>query len=332
MSRLLPEKFDSIRVEVANSPVEKKSPLSSSMSSSTPAGRRGCFPWDLDKDRYAASSPALSCFSSGSHLEAWAEPSETVFILDWDDTLCPTTALFNDSRLKWEECPPCFSTDPSMLEDVECQDGSSRTLKEALEEHSRAVQDFLRNAAAHGHVVIVTLAMKAWYESSVVNYLPGLSNTLEELGIEVFIARDFEMLDAEITEKVNASKHRSPSLATPRSLKRAAMMRSLQEFYGRGGKYRSWKNIVSIGDSDLEHEAVRDIISQHEQLDSAGKPKKCRCKCLKMVEAPQLRYLTSELQVLQNWLWNVAQFDGNFVLDFDSSDGLLSLETPNGQS
>jgi hypothetical protein len=51
--------------------------------------------------------------TSKSHIDQWDTADETLLFFDWDDTLCPTTYIWEDSRLKWNEVAPCFA-DPSI--------------------------------------------------------------------------------------------------------------------------------------------------------------------------------------------------------------------------
>merc|ERR550532_1561597 len=49
--------------------------------------------------------------TSVSHLEQWHEAHETLIILDWDDTIFPTSFVWQDDRLHWSVPAPCLDVD-----------------------------------------------------------------------------------------------------------------------------------------------------------------------------------------------------------------------------
>jgi len=283
-------------------------------------------------------SSSVTPLTSKSHIDRWREVGETMIIFDWDDTLCPTTWIWEDPRLKWNEVAPCFSN-PSMPA-MPSEEGKSRareatataegsdevvsassresatgrkepTMIELLQNHVRAVIQLLRLAASLGKVTIVTLAQVDWVTTSVRNFMPELAELLEELSIEVVYARQL------LPERSIRRAQEEESDVT-RVLKTKAMSRVIKKFYGTGTKSneRSWKNVLSIGDSAAERWALQDVILGRVQRDSSGAPKECRCKVLKLLSEPSLERLTAEVQVLLSWIPTVVMHDGDIDLDF----------------
>lgn len=104
-------------------------------------------------------SSASSICSSVASIESIADyfsPEETIIIFDWDDTICPTTALHNDSAL--EGCPQALQN---------LVNEARRTLERA------------RQVAAE--VVIVTNATEGWVESSCERWMPSVRPVLDTL-------------------------------------------------------------------------------------------------------------------------------------------------------
>merc|ERR1719148_582014 len=77
---------------------------------------------------------------------------------------------------------------------------------------------------------------------------------------------------------------------------------------------RSWKNIVSIGDSSAERFALQDVVFRRMQRSTA----ECRCKTLLLLPQPSLEQLTKETRMLQQTLASLVHHDGD--IDVDVSD------------
>eukprot|EP00434_Breviolum_minutum_P020012 symbB.v1.2.017654.t1/scaffold1373.1/size231899/19 len=119
---------------------------------------------------------------------------DAVILVDWDDTLCPTSWVFEQIR----RCP-----DNKALAAVEKSSGP------LLDEHSKAVVAFLRAAHACAQVAVVTLATEEFFHQSATTFLENVrvSDLFKELGIEVhFAERPSQMsFPAEIDAKKKAS-------------------------------------------------------------------------------------------------------------------------------
>merc|ERR1719162_565279 len=68
--------------------------------------------------KYMTANSTTSLETSLSHVKSWHLPQETLILFDWDDTLCPTTFIHEDPRLKWFEKAPCFANEAIPLQRV----------------------------------------------------------------------------------------------------------------------------------------------------------------------------------------------------------------------
>jgi len=255
----------------------------------------------------------------------WRLPEETLIVFDWDDTLCPTSFIHEDARLNWNEQAHCFS-DPSVLLSDSSILGTSQmpesldasmTMESALHRHANVARDCLRAAATLGKVVIVTLAKDGWIELSSKNFLPGLHETIVELGVEVVYARNslprWKLRCAALD-----------NLDVLQLMKQAAMSQCIKKFYSaRPGQ--NWKNIISIGDSQVERDALTEICYCRYQLDKRNQEAPCRCKTLKLPEDPDLLQLTAELELVLGWIQPIVLYDGDVDLNFVDTESAIPM-------
>lgn len=269
----------------------------------TPKGKNDCvsakasdaFPWDEVSDASTAEGDAVS-WSSGDSLARISEisgiseashpctvpcgPDEPVVIFDYDDTLLPTSFF---DRL---------GTLPSVgaqLEDAE--------------KHARQVERMLRTARSHGRVAIVTMANRRWLVKSARRYLPGLD--IEALAVELDIPLVF------------ASEHSArfahlPSFDAAVACKSAAIASCLEELEVVEAAVRKPVNVVSVGDSYIEHNALRSVLAtwgEAGRLDVAP-----ALKTVKFLHSPTLTQLSEELRHLEARLGGIVQCTSDFHL------------------
>eukprot|EP00929_Paragymnodinium_shiwhaense_P063483 TRINITY_DN31705_c0_g1_i1.p1 TRINITY_DN31705_c0_g1~~TRINITY_DN31705_c0_g1_i1.p1 ORF type:complete len:717 (+),score=182.69 TRINITY_DN31705_c0_g1_i1:89-2239(+) len=246
---------------------------------------------------------------------AWYMPEETCIFFDWDDTLCPTTFIKADSRLHWSEKAPCFGDEPGMLLDEQQPDGP--TMAEVLNNHVKVAEKVLRSAAELGKVVLVTLGQKGWVETSSENFLPGLLDVIQELCIKVVYAR-------ESLKKWQLRTATFDRLDILRLMKQISMQKELKRHYKRRPN-PSWKNVLSIGDSEVEQEALIEAIFRRIQHDKNGDVATCHCKTVLLPDEPSLVQLTVELEVLNVWLDTLVGYDGHVALDLSSTADTMAL-------
>jgi hypothetical protein len=246
--------------------------------------------FNSEDDACGPDSPKHSIFSR-SHEDSWCDSSETLLILDWDDTLYPTT--FTGSLLIQGK-----QEDP-----------------DEIQAHADAVRALLSAAADAAHVAIVTMAVSEWVQSCMEKHMPGLSACLTELGVDI------------VTARRNSRGCRKECREPSQFLKTQAIAKVVRDFYSGpeleqdgSPKKRSWKNIMSIGDSSAERLALQDVVFRHQQRDRDGVWKECRCKTLTLLNEPTRAQLTQELRVITQWLPTLLHHDGDLDLDYSTGD------------
>jgi len=182
---------------------------------------------------------------------------DAVILVDWDDTLCPTSWVFEQIR----RCP-----DNKALAAVEKSSGP------LLDEHSKAVVAFLRAAHACAQVAVVTLATEEFFHQSATTFLENVrvSDLFKELGIEVHFAE------------------RPSQMSFPAEIdaKKKAMSQCLSKVYA--GRHLTRWNVLSVGDSEIELEALKSLLG--------SKWRSPLCKTVKFDARPTLTQLTGQLK------------------------------------
>lgn len=193
--------------------------------------------------------------------------SETVIFFDWDDTLLPSTFLRKAGlRLGMN------------LDDL------NNGVRTQLREIETSALALLRQARRMGRVYIVTNAEEGWVELSARTFLPGLTRILQE--IPVYSARTaFEKAfpDAPIMWKCYMFNQRLARMWTR----------------------NTFKNIISLGDSIAEREAIQAVTRERQNT---------ICKSVKFAEAPSLPQLNTQLQLIASNLANVVRHPSDLDL------------------
>merc|ERR1712151_1103821 len=112
--------------------------------------------------------------------EKFALKSDTMVILDWDDTLFPTTFIRHDCGLDRKR---------SIRDQVEESPGRDE-LERLLDQLSERVENFLNLGAENAHIVLVTLAKAPWVQMACKNFMPRILDVIEKHKIKVIHARD----------------------------------------------------------------------------------------------------------------------------------------------
>lgn len=223
----------------------------------------------------------LSCKSTkstGSSAEFF-QANQTIIILDWDDTLCPSTACMRHHGLSVLGDPP--------------EGEVARGLRDLAVE----AQALLECAAELAEkVVIVTNAEEGWIDLACKAWLPDLQASLEKADV------------------VSARSNWEPrGIASPAGWKARAFEDAIDRFYSRY-QDQSWKNIISIGDAPHEREALGRVV----RWAPGGGGKRCRSKSVKFVLRPSIEQLTRELQMLRESLREIVSHDDDLDLHFSA--------------
>lgn len=268
-----------------------------------------------------------SITSTGSQAE-YFRPEQTIILFDWDDTLCPSNWI-RENRPALSFFKPCPADEKYQ-----------RPLRE-LQKHVEAT---LKLAMKMGKVIIVTNAMEPWVETSCRNFLPALMPIVSQ--VQVIYARSvFDTMTCEAAKKqargsspgralpglyaangMNKLSGSSQRMAAapvdemaPQRWKEIAFEQEITGFYSRYA-HQSWKNIISIGDSIFERDAVRRVV-----INRPTANRKCRTKTAKLLDEPEIDELVAQVRVIHDALGLMVQYDGNLDIEIDEEDLKLDL-------
>eukprot|EP00747_Dinoflagellata_sp_TGD_P089887 gnl/TRDRNA2_/TRDRNA2_164488_c0_seq1.p1 gnl/TRDRNA2_/TRDRNA2_164488_c0~~gnl/TRDRNA2_/TRDRNA2_164488_c0_seq1.p1 ORF type:complete len:326 (-),score=50.87 gnl/TRDRNA2_/TRDRNA2_164488_c0_seq1:24-1001(-) len=269
-----------------------------------------------------------SMVSTGSQSE-YNRPDQTIILFDWDDTLCPSTWI-RDNR-------PTLSFFKPAPDDEKYQ----KPLRE-LQTQVHAVLDL---ALKMGKVIIVTNAMEPWVETSCRHFLPDLMPLVAQIPV-IYARSIFDMNTCEGAKAKGAGRGTAlPGMYTstglnkltssnginsrlaqqqndemaPQRWKELAFKQEITGFYSRYSN-QSWKNVISIGDSIFERDAVRRVVMARPNV-----KKTCRTKTAKLLDEPEIDELIAQVRVIHDALGLMVQFDGNLDLEIDPEDLQLDL-------
>lgn len=212
-----------------------------------------------------------------------SKTKETIIFLDWDDTLFPTSSVIRESN-------GSFNIREDQLQQ--------------LEHNAVVVRDFIRTACSLGRVAIVTLARRPWVEHAASACLPGVDwqAELEFLNIPVVYARETV---AKLDQKLALQEE---GVDTYVLCKTRAMMKVIKKLYGKACP--ADLNVISIGDSNIEAEAAREITWSMDGDHT--------CKTVKLRAEPStIDELSKEIEELTAWISSVACFSGDFAMGVD---------------
>jgi len=264
----------------------------------------------------------------------FSDRTSTVLILDWDDTIFPSTWVRDDCGLNWR-----------VPFDAQVTEGPRKTLiKNLLARLLERMHIFFRTANTRACILIVTLAKRPWVDISAKNFLPELGTILSTYNIKVIYAQEFvsEAMSLEYSKDEFKTPEQIANFWT--RVKQDAITNTLDEFHETSGG-ASWKNLISLGDSDFERfgtiAASEDYMkrsmdggcmsmagSTAEGVSKDGHFKRLRTKTVKMLSEPTVEELTAELALLEKWIPYMVEQDGGFDLEIESTnndDKLMEL-------
>merc|ERR1740121_1978475 len=263
-----------------------------------------------------------SVVSTGSQAE-YFKPEQTIILLDWDDTLCPSTWIrSNRGALSFFKPAPNIEKHQVPLRKLEAN-------CEAL----------LRSAMTLGTVIIVTNAMEPWVETSSRHFLPGLLPLVHELPV-IYARSVYEthtcdpvsgesrrampgLYNADGTNRLaNGMRMRGFDEAEPQRWKELVFEQEISSFYSRYAR-QSWKNVISIGDSIFERDAVRNVVLQRPMPG-----RKCRTKTLKLFDNPGIEELIEQVRLVHEGLHAMVQHDGELNIEIDEADLRAGITIP----
>lgn len=245
-----------------------------------------------------APKKAVGLNKRGSQLN-FNQRDQTIVIFDWDDTLFPTTWVRDDMALPWNlPCPNKKELiDPLKL----CADQALEVIRSA--------------ALLSERVVVVTLAQSPWVEKSIECFFPSLEGPMKELNIPIVYARELVKDDAGDYDK-NQFQSNEELMAYWTDVKAQAIGNECQTFYSRY-EGQTWKNVLSIGDSDFEKEGTKSVTKAWTLANKRTATQLPRTKTVKMLDDPTIEELTDQLKLIHSWLPSLVEKDTGFNLDLE---------------
>eukprot|EP00929_Paragymnodinium_shiwhaense_P029445 TRINITY_DN16869_c0_g1_i1.p1 TRINITY_DN16869_c0_g1~~TRINITY_DN16869_c0_g1_i1.p1 ORF type:complete len:442 (+),score=83.86 TRINITY_DN16869_c0_g1_i1:93-1418(+) len=204
---------------------------------------------------------------------------ESCIVLDWDDTLFPTTYMQQSN-----------STGPL-----------DKTLMALCQERARGI---LQTAAClAGKVVIVTLAKPAWLRNRCGEHYPGVEDFMKSLGIKIIFAR---------------TESRDNDAATFIEMKAKAIAEELSEGQ-RWQHVLSIgdSDYERIGTKKATSEYFRYVTMSPMQVFRGSPVDNARTKTFKLPRTPTVTALHAELCMLQKWLPALVDYEGDLDLQID---------------
>lgn len=257
--------------------------------------------------------------------QAFAEKLHTTLVLDWDDTLFPTTWVREDCRLDWR-----------LSLDAQVEPGDRReAIRALLGKHLVRAEAFFSEAAAYANIFIVTLAKRPWVENSMEKFMPELARIVKQHCLKVIYAQEFADEQEVAQYMTDCTKSAEEGTKFWTRVKGDAIAKELGDFHRLLDA--SWKNVISFGDSDFERYgtllAGQDYMRREmeggsvvqtghtaEGVSRDGHFKRLRVKTVKMLEKPTVLELTAELALLRLWLPHIVRRDSGFDLEIDCTD------------
>eukprot|EP00440_Ansanella_granifera_P018672 gb/GFBE01020286.1/.p1 GENE.gb/GFBE01020286.1/~~gb/GFBE01020286.1/.p1 ORF type:complete len:355 (+),score=88.94 gb/GFBE01020286.1/:1-1065(+) len=274
--------------------------------------------FSIDTTVPASSEDARLAFESSCSGTATPaiDTSETVIFFDWDDTLFPTTEIFDHWGFQSQEGSALDVEEPEL--DAQ-QKQMLKNWKESLQRLLKAAMEL------SGHCAIVTNAQPAWVESCLRRFAPDLLPLFSEPGgPEVVYARQV-LKDLRRKKKVRDQDSLNPvkypnsyedeeernrlQCSEMATAKYEAMQQELNQFFG-GRPGSLCRNIISFGDMEYEHEAVQELGMRNPSHDQ-----EIRIKSLLLPEAPMVSELALRLDLLRLLLPVCVRVDTDVNVD-----------------
>jgi len=194
----------------------------------------------------------------------------TLLIFDWDDTVLPSTWIREKGLRLDEESMP------------------TEEQRASLNAVAEAATATLRLAKRYGQTVLVTNAEQGWIELSCKKFMPSLLPMLE--GVKLVSAR---------------STYEERGVTSPFEWKFLAFDVEISEFAMGSAAAVQRKNIISVGDSAHEREAL---------IRATQCMPECFTKSLKFAERPDLDQLLTEHELIGGCFSHIVHHDGNLDL------------------
>eukprot|EP00490_Sorites_sp_Unknown_P022385 CAMPEP_0114669086 /NCGR_PEP_ID=MMETSP0191-20121206/37499_1 /TAXON_ID=126664 /ORGANISM="Sorites sp." /LENGTH=357 /DNA_ID=CAMNT_0001923963 /DNA_START=33 /DNA_END=1106 /DNA_ORIENTATION=+ len=269
---------------------------------------------------HSAHTLASSCECNASPV---LDTSSTLVFVDWDDTLFPSTDIFDRWGLQLRSAVPDHL-------DAE-QERLLKMWRKSLQRFMKAMAEFA------GHCAIVTNAEIMWVEDCLQRFAPEvLQLTREAGGPTILHAKD-------ILRSMRSRKHiwQHDEISLPARHLDVYREDDIQHFKYvemTAAKYQAMKlefhrvfdhrqgmsrcNVINFGDMEYEHEAVLELGMRLCELPDLQEP---HIKSFLLPEAPRITELALRLDLLRMLLPAIVRLDGDISLNLKEwcSDGWM---------
>ena len=202
----------------------------------------------------------------------------TLIILDWDDTLFPTTwVTSNDINIR------------------NLNMSNSKSIISYFSQIDNELDHLLRTLLKCGNVAIVTNAMLNWINISS-NILPRTSKIL---------ANKNKGFDIEIVSARGSYQSESND---PMDWKKLAFTQII-----KNSKFKKVNNIISIGDAEYEYKALINLYDENSENQKSYK----LLKSVKFVKYPSNHVLLDQIKVMQQAAVQVSTKKSHLDLKFE---------------
>ncbi len=174
---------------------------------------------------------------------------------------------------------------------------ASLEIQSILEDYSAVVETTLTEAEKHGQVVILTNAESGWISLTSQKFMPGLARLLDR----------YPAISARST-------YEPLGVMGPFNWKLKAFEALLSD-YSAAMRTVAIRNVVSLGDSLHERDAAQQASANFD---------KCFCKCIKLIERPDIGELFRQHQLIQDCLLQVVTHNGTLDLCVQNQEEVVS--------
>mmetsp|Transcript_23330 Transcript_23330/g.66890 ORF Transcript_23330/g.66890 Transcript_23330/m.66890 type:complete len:379 (-) Transcript_23330:77-1213(-) len=281
-----------------------ESTLCESMASATGTSRGSEDIADRDDASSVASLPGSDA--------GYRDPSQTLIVLDWDDTLFPTGEFIDRWGVK---CPEEGQYEPA-------DEAQAR----ALQDWREALTEFIEVACIlSDRCVIITNSRRPWVSDCLDRFAPDLKPLFERSAKAPRVVYTNERLRPtrfRASQCMNLrpvkDRHLDLTQVTPEEVqeecthvKYNAMKQEAAAFYASYPN-QSWKNILSIGDMPFERDALQELAFRR----VAPSRERLRAKAVVERTTPSISELALRLRCSAALLPAYVAFDGDLDLNF----------------
>lgn len=173
-------------------------------------------------------------------------------------------------------------------------------------------------------------------EHSVQKFFPTFQHLVDMHSLQVIYAQECADPEEVAAFMKDQSKTPEEGVAFWTGVKRTAISRELDAFHKKFDI--SWKNVMSLGDSNFERYGTLDAVQEYLKREMSGgsvvqtgqtveavspkdgQTKRLRMKTVKMLDEPTVVELTAQLKLLRRWFPHMVDRDDGFDIEFEGTD------------